>query len=54
VTDEYPPEGADTPPAFAGLILAVIAIFLVLFSIVALTNSHYAREEAAAAPQHAP
>lgn len=54
MTDQYPPEGADTPPAFVGLILAVIAIFVILFSIVAITNLHYERLEAAAAPQHAP
>jgi hypothetical protein len=54
VTDEYPPQGADTSPAFVGLVLAVIAIFVILFSIVTLTNHHYAQREAAAAPKQAP
>lgn len=54
MTEEYPPQGADTSPAVVGLILAVIAIFVILFSIVRLTNSHYAHGEAATAPQAAP
>jgi hypothetical protein len=54
VTDEYPPQGHDTSSAFVGLIVAVIAIFVILVSIVTLTNHHYERTEAAAAPQHAP
>jgi hypothetical protein len=54
VTEEYPPQGPDTSPAVVGLVLAVIAIFVVLFSIVMLTNSHYEHNEAAPAAQHAP
>lgn len=54
MTDEYPPQGPDTRPAVVGLVLAVIAIFVVLFSIVMLTNSHYEQKEAAATAQHAP
>lgn len=54
MTDEYPPQGADTAPAFAGLIVAVIAIFAILFSIVWLTNSHYEQRETVTAPAPVP
>lgn len=54
MTDEYPPQGPDTSPAFVGLVLAAIAIFVVLFSIVMITNRHYEHSEAAAPAQHAP
>ena len=54
MTDEYPPQGPDASPAFRGLILAVIAIFAILFSIVMITNHHYEQKEAAATAQHAP
>jgi hypothetical protein len=54
VTEEYPPQGPDTSPAVVGLVLAVIAIFVVLFSIVMITNNHYEQKEAAATTQHAP
>jgi hypothetical protein len=54
VTEEYPPQGPDTAPAFVGLVLAVIAIFVVLFAIVTLTNHHYERNESAPAAQQSP
>jgi hypothetical protein len=54
VTEEYPPQGPDTSPAVRGLVLAVIAIFVILFSIVMITNHHYEQTEAAPAAQHAP
>ncbi|GEM_PF-3065943 len=54
MTEEYPPQGPDTSPAFVGLVLAVIALFVILFSIVMLTNHHYEQKEAAATTQHAP
>jgi hypothetical protein len=54
VTEEYPPQGPDTAPAFAGLVLAVIAIFVVLFAIVSLTNHHYEQNETAPATQQSP
>jgi hypothetical protein len=54
VTEDYPPQGPDTAPAFVGLVLAVIAIFLVLFAIVTLTNHHYEQNEAAPATQQSP
>jgi hypothetical protein len=54
VTDQYPPQGPDTAPAVVGLVLAAIAIFVILFSIVMITNNHYEHKEAAAAAQHSP
>ncbi len=54
MTDEYPPRGPDTSPAFVGLVLAAISIFVILFSIVMITNRHYEQKEAAATTQHAP
>lgn len=54
MTDEYPPQGPDTSPAFVGLVLAVISVFVILFSIVMITNHHYEQKEAAAPAQHAP
>ena len=54
MTIEYPPQGPDTSPAIRGLILAVIAVFVILFSIVMITNRHYEQKEAAATAQHAP
>jgi hypothetical protein len=38
--------------AFAGLIVGAIALFLILGSIVMLTNRHYASEKPAAEAQH--
>jgi hypothetical protein len=54
MTDDYPPEGPDTSPAFVGLVLAAISIFVILFSIVMITNRHYEQKEAAVTTQHAP
>jgi hypothetical protein len=37
----------DKSAAFTGLILGAIAIFVIMFAIVRLTNSHYENEKAA-------
>ena len=37
--------GQDTRPAFMGLILGIIALFIVVRAIVYLTNAHYAGEK---------
>ena len=39
--------GSDMFAAFAGLVIGVIALFLLLGSIVMLTNRHYAAERSA-------
>lgn len=44
--------GSDMFAAFAGLIVGAIALFLILGSIVMLTNRHYASEKPAAEAQH--
>ena len=48
------PEPADKSAGFTGLILGAIAIFIVLFAIVRLTNAKYAghSEAPAAAVSH--
>jgi hypothetical protein len=49
MTGDYPPpRGPDTAPAFVGLILGAIALFVILFSIVRITDRHYTEKEAAA------
>jgi hypothetical protein len=51
-TDQYPPHtGPDTAPAFRGLILGAIILFLVLVGIVKLTNAHYEHAEGATAAE---
>jgi len=40
---------SDKFAAFAGLVVGVVALFLLLGSIVMLTNRHYAAEKGAAA-----
>ena len=40
------PEPGDKSAGFTGLILGAIAVFLVLFAIVRLTNAKYAGEHA--------
>ena len=42
------PEPGDKSAGFTGVILGAIAIFLVLFAIVRLTNAKYAGEHAEA------
>ena len=42
----------DKRAAFIGLIVTAILLFVVAFSIVQLTNSHYAGEKAAAGTSH--
>jgi hypothetical protein len=42
------PEPGDKSAGFTGLILGAIAIFIVLFAIVRLTNAKYAGEHEAA------
>ncbi|HEX7939286.1 MAG TPA: hypothetical protein VF483_09870 [Gemmatimonadaceae bacterium] len=44
------PEPGDKSAGFTGMILGAIAIFLVLFAIVRMTNAKYAGEHAEAAP----
>jgi hypothetical protein len=44
------PQAGDKSAGFIGLILGAIAIFVLLFAIVRLTNAHYAREKAEGAP----
>ena len=40
------PQNTDKSAGFTGLILGSIAIFVLMFGIVRLTNSHYAGEKA--------
>ena len=40
------PQNTDKSAGFTGLILGAIAIFVLMFGIVRLTNSHYAGEKA--------
>lgn len=40
---------SDKSSAFTGLILGAVALVVILFSIVKLTNDHYASEKAPAA-----
>jgi hypothetical protein len=48
------PQQTDKSAGFTGLILGAIAIFVILFSIVRITNARYntAEKEAAPAAQH--
>ncbi|MDB4914858.1 MAG: hypothetical protein JWM95_2502 [Gemmatimonadetes bacterium] len=41
------PQQSDKSAAFTGLILGGIALFVILFAIVRMTNAHYSSEEAA-------
>ena len=41
------PQQNDKSAGFTGLILGAIALFVVLFAIVRITNAHYSSEEAA-------
>ena len=43
------PQQTDKSAGFTGLILGAIAIFVIVFGIVRLTNAHYASEEKPAA-----
>ena len=40
------PEPGDKSAGFSGLILGAIAIFVLVFGIVRITNSHYSGEKA--------
>jgi len=42
------PQNTDKSAGFTGLILGAIAIFVLMFGIVHLTNSHYTGEKAGA------
>jgi len=42
--------GPDTPAAFIGLIVGAFLLFVVLYSVVSITDAHYERLEKAAAP----
>lgn len=42
-------EGTDMKAAFTGLIVGAIVIFIILFTVVKLTNAKYANEKPAAA-----
>ncbi|MEO5816218.1 MAG: hypothetical protein ABIT20_13155 [Gemmatimonadaceae bacterium] len=42
------PQQSDKSAGFTGLILGAIAIFVLMFGIVRLTNSHYNNEKAEA------
>jgi len=48
------PHPGDKSAGFTGLILGAIAIFLIVFTIVRLTNAKYNNEKAEAAPATAP
>ena len=53
-THQHAPHAAhrsDMPAAFAGLIVGVVALFLILGTIVMLTNRHYEAEKPAAAAE---
>lgn len=41
-------EGTDMKAAFTGLIVGAIAVFIILFTVVKLTNAKYAHEKPAA------
>jgi len=43
-------EGPDAPAGFIGLIVGAVLIFVVLYSVVSITNAHYEAIEKAAAP----
>lgn len=43
-----PTHGSDMRAGFTGLILGAIVVFAILFSVVKLTNAHYANEKPAA------
>lgn len=48
-----PPLPGDKKAGFTGLIVGVIVLFVIMFTIVQLTNRHYAgRTEAAATTTH--
>ena len=54
MSDHIPPShGPDTGPAFRGIMIGAIALFVILFGIVKLTNAHFAHAapEGAAATQ---
>jgi hypothetical protein len=44
------PQQTDKSAGFTGLILGGIALFVILFGIVRITNAHYNTEESAAKP----
>jgi hypothetical protein len=48
------PQLTDKAAGFTGLILGTIAIFVILFAIVRLTNAHYAGEAKEPAAAEAP
>jgi hypothetical protein len=48
------PHPGDKSAGFTGLILGAIAIFLIVFAIIRLTNAKYEHEQPAAAPAAAP
>ena len=41
------PQQSDKSAGFTGLILGGIALFVILFAIVRITNAHYSSEEGA-------
>jgi hypothetical protein len=45
---------SDMGGAFMGLVIGAVALFAVLFTIVKLTNAHYAKEHAAPPAAQAP
>ena len=44
------PQETDKSAGFTGLILGAIAIFVLIFGIVRITNAHYNSEQAEARP----
>ena len=48
------PQEGDKSAGFSGLILGAIAIFVIVFAIVRLTNAKYEHEAHEAAPAAAP
>ena len=48
MTESHAAGGGDMKAAFTGLVLGAVVIFIILFSIVRLTNARYASEKPAA------
>jgi uncharacterized protein (DUF983 family) len=47
--DSHAAHASDMKAGFLGLIIGAICVFVILFSIVKITNAHFAHEQPAAA-----